>query len=228
MNWQMNRLVARERYVAKYNATEAATYDSLVGTLSADDEAAYLSDLRQVFDFQSGMQVLDAGAGSGTLSAILHQISGLELTALEPSPHMLDVLRSKPKLASVNCVQGFCDSAADRNHFPAARFDAIASRQLINGLFDPLTAFSNWYHWLKPGGAVVAIDGFYGRNAWQGMFEEEVDILPLSACQTMATLPYLLEHSGFTIDAVQLMAATNTMPVTRTTRYVVVARKPDN
>jgi len=110
-------------------------------------------------------------------------------------------------------------------HFSAEQFDVIISRQLVNGLFDPLTAFSNWLFWLKPGGTVIAIDGLYGRSAWTGNFEEEVDLLPLSACQSMATLPYLLEKTGFEIEAVNLTTATNTMPATRTMRYVVVARK---
>ncbi len=228
MNWKRNRAVAREQYVAKYDAKEAAAYDAYVGNLGPADEAAYLTDLKQVFQFNPGMQVLDVGAGSGTLSKILSQIDGLSLTALEPSPAMLDLLRSKPALRDVTCIQGFCDADRDRGHFASAQFDVVASRQLVNGLFDPLAAFTNWHHWLKPGGAVIAIDGTYGRNAWTGAFEEEVDLLPLSACQSLATLPYMLEKCGFEIEAVMLMAATNSMPTTRTQRYVVIARKSAN
>ena len=226
MNWYRNRQTARERYVAKYDATEAAAYDAFVGNLTAEDEAAYLADMQRVFEFSCGMQVLDAGAGSGTLSKILSQVDGLSLTALEPAPAMLALLSSKPTLSKVCCVQGFCDAPEDRDHFHEAHFDAIVSRQLVNGLFDPLVAFRNWFHWLKPGGKVIAIDGFYGRSAWTGMFEPEVDLLPLSACQSMATMPYLLEKVGFQIEAVELMTATNKLPATRTTRYVVVASKP--
>lgn len=227
MSWSDRRKTARERYVAKYDANEAAAYDTYVGTLSAADDAAYLADLQQVFTFASGMQILDVGAGSGTLSKILLQaVPQLALTALEPSPAMLGLLRSKPELNSVQCVQGFCDALEDRTHFADGQFDVIASRQLINGLFDPLMAFENWFHWLKPGGTIIAIDGFYGRSAWKEMFEEEVDLLPMSACQSMATIPYLLEKVGFEIQSVNLMTETNKMPATRTTRYVVVARKP--
>ena len=226
MNWNISRRYARERYVEKYDATEATAYDAYVGNLSAADEAAYLADLQRVFSFRSGMQVLDAGAGSGTLSKILLQVDGLSITALEPAPAMLALLGRKSELHAVKCVQGFCDALADRAHFDEARFDVIASRQLVNGLFDPLVAFDNWFHWLKPGGAVIAIDGFYGRAAWTEMFEEEVDLLPLSACQSMATMPYLLEKVGFQIASVSLMTETNKLPATRTTRYIVVANKP--
>ena len=227
MSWSQRRKTARERYVAKYDATESLAYDTYVGTLSAADEAAYLTDLQQVFSFRDGMQILDAGAGSGTLSKILLQAApDISLTAIEPSPAMLALLLTKSELGSVNCVQGFCDAIEDRAHFTESQFDVIASRQLVNGLFDPLVAFANWFHWLKPGGSVIAIDGFYGRSAWKEMFEEEVDLLPLSACQSMATMPYLLEKVGLEIQSVNLMTETNKMPATRTTRYVVVARKP--
>jgi hypothetical protein len=99
------------------------------------------------------------------------------------------------------------------------------SRQLVNGLFDPLTAFRNWHHWLSPDGAVVVIDGVYGRSSWTGIWEEDVDVLPLSACQSTALAPYLLEIAGFRIEAVRWMEAVNKLPSTRTNRYVVVARK---
>ena len=166
MSWSNRRKTARERYVAKYDANEAAAYDTYVGTLSAADEAAYLADLQQVFTFARSMQILDVGAGSGTLSKILLQAAPqLSLTAIEPSPAMLGLLRSKPELNAVQCIQGFCDALEDRAHFAEGQFDVIASRQLINGLFDPLMAFENWFHWLKPGGTIIAIDGFYGRSA---------------------------------------------------------------
>ncbi len=226
MNWNTDRKTARERYVAKYDVNEAAAYDTYVGTLSNADEAAYLSDLQQVYSFQNGLNILDAGAGSGTLSKILLQAAELSLTALEPSPAMLALIRTKPELGTVKCVEGFCDAIEDRTHFAESQFDVVASRQLVNGLFDPLVAFENWFYWLKPGGTAIAIDGFYGRSAWTEMFEAEVDLLPLSACQSMATMPYLLEKVGFKIQSVNLMTETNKMPATRTTRYVVVAKKP--
>ena len=72
---------------------------------------------------------------------------------------------------------------------------------------------------------VVVIDGLYGRDGWAGRWEEEVDVLPLAASQSMASTPYLLEACGFRIEAVQRMTAVNALPTTRTPRYVVVARK---
>jgi hypothetical protein len=118
MKWQESRAACRARYVAKYDDAESQAYEGYVGTLSDEDEVAYLTDMSSVFH-----------------------------------------------------------------------------------------------------------DGFYGRDGWRGVWEEEVDVLPLSACQTMAMIPYLLEASGFRIDAVEMMDETTKRPATRTKRYIVVAKK---
>jgi SAM-dependent methyltransferase len=173
-----------------------------------------------------GASVLDVGAGTGVMCSMLRRLPGIELTALEPSAAMLAVLQAKSELANVRAINGFCDEPQDRDRFQAAQFDLIVSRQVVNGLFDPLLAFRHWHHWLKPAGAVVVIDGLYGRDGWVGRWEEEVDALPLSASQSMASTPYLLEASGFHIETAERMATVNTLPTTRTPRYVVVARKP--
>ena len=225
MTWRSTQDESRARYLEKFDEAEAERYDAMVATLGRADVDAYLSDLAQVFAFRPGMAVLDAGAGTGALCAVLARLPGLAMTALEPAPAMLARLRRRAGLESVVTVQGFCDAQLDRQHFDAAQFDVIVSRQLVNGLFDPLTAFENWHHWLKPGGAVVAIDGAYGRDAWTGVWQEEIDVLPLSATQSTATLPYLLEAAGFKVEAVRWMNAVNVLSSTKTPRYVVVARR---
>ena len=225
MVWHVTRKLARRRHAARYDDVEARGYHAQpgLGTLRPEEEEAYLADIRRVWELQPGAAVLDAGAGTGALCRILSRQCGLALTALEPSPAMLAVLRSQRELEHVTTVAGFCDSAEDGQLFAAASFDVVASRQLVNGLFDPLAAFRHWWHWLKPGGAAIVIDGLYGRDAWRGPWEEEIDVLPLSACQSLAAVPYLLESVGFRIAAVELMPAVNALQVTRTPRYIVVA-----
>jgi SAM-dependent methyltransferase len=227
MNWHERRSAARRRAVGKYDTVEAAAYGQVqgLGWLTADEESAYLADLARVVRLEPAANILDVGAGTGVMCSMLRHIPGVELTALEPSAAMLALLQAKPGLANVRAINGFCDEPQDRDRFAAAQFDVIVSRQVVNGLFDPLLAFRHWQHWLKPAGVVVVIDGLYGRNGWVGHWEEEVDALPLSASQSMATTPYLLETCGFRIEAVERMATVNALPTTRTPRYVVVARK---
>lgn len=228
MSWHDRRSAARRRAASKYDTAEAEAYGTLqgLGWLTADEERAYLADLGRVVQFVDGAKVLDVGAGTGVMCSLLRQLPGIELTALEPSAAMLAVLQAKPELVNVSAIKGFCDEPQDQDQLAAGHFDAIVSRQVVNGLFDPLLAFRHWHHWLKPAGSVVVIDGLYGRDGWTGRWEEEVDLLPLAATQSMATIPYLLEAAGFAIAAVERMAAVNALPTTRTPRYVVVARKP--
>ena len=173
MDWRSTQADSRDRYLAKFDRAEADRYDEIVGQLSRGDEDAYLSDLRRLLHFREGMLVLDVGAGTGALCGILTRLPGLTITAMEPAPAMLAKLRNKAGLHNVATVEGFCDGSSDLHHFKAGHVDVIVSRQLVNGLFDPLTAFRNWRHWLSWGGAVVMIDGLYSRAAWTGVWEEE-------------------------------------------------------
>lgn len=226
MNWRESRERFRGRLVDKYDSSEAKNYDTFVGTLSEEDEQAYLADLLDAAPLTAGQSVLDVGAGTGALTKILKRVDGINVTALEPSPDMCQLLRAKPSLANVSIIQSGCDRQEDRDSLAEASLDAILSRQLVNSLFDPLTAFRNWHAWLKPGGRVFVIDGIYGRDGWTGVWAEEVDQIPLSACQSLATIPYLLESVGFQVDHVDWMNRTNRLKSTRTKRYLVVATKP--
>jgi SAM-dependent methyltransferase len=172
------------------------------------------------------MSILDSGAGTGRLCKLLSRLDGLSISALEPSPAMARSLKAKAGLEGVDVFCGFCDAEGDRMHYEESQFDVVVSRQLVNGLFDPMTAFRNWKLWLAPGGAVVLIDVFYSRSSWSGRWEDHVDELPLSACQSIAMSPYLLELAGYRVEVVEKMTAANKMSSTQTTRYVVVARRP--
>lgn len=226
MSFRASQSTLRERYLAMYAYDEALKYNAWVDSMSDADHEACVVDLSQCVKFSDRMAVLDAGSGTGALCLALVRIPGLEITALEPSAPMIELLRSRKVLSGVNTVQGFCDHSKDVTLFPAGTIDVIASRLLVNNLFDPLAAFRNWNTWLRPGGRVVVMDGLFGRSDWKGEWAGMVDHLPLSACQTIATVPYLLEEVGLVIEHVGPMEQTNALPSTKTQRYIVVARKP--
>ena len=225
MGWRGSQSDARQRLLAQYDESEVERYESWVLQLGQQDDQACLADLAPDFQFKSGMNVLDAGAGTGEMCKVLQQVDGLNITALEPCAAMRAKFVAKPELAGISLVNGFSDSVNDRPLFTNESFDVIVSRQLVNGLFDPLSAFRNWYHWITASGTVVVIDGLYDRYAWTGPLQHEVDSLPMSACRTMAMTPYLLESVGFEVVAVRWMQATNALPANKTKRYVVIAHK---
>lgn len=225
MTFRGTQQESRRRYLATYDAEEASKYDSWVSAMAPSDHDACIADLNHCVHFRDGMHVLDAGSGTGALCLALVRIPGLRITALEPCAAMSDLLVSKPGLEQVETVRGFCDHVDDESHFSPHSFDIVASRQLANCLFDPLAAFRNWMHWLRPGGIAVVMDGLFDRDAWTGTWDGIVDTLPLSACRTTATVPYLLEQVGFRVDHVGPMVHTNTLSSTRTPRYIVAATK---
>ncbi len=225
LNFREPQSNSRQRYLAMYDIDKAAKYDAGVDALGDADHDACVADLKRCVNFSDMMSVLDAGSGTGALCLALVRMPGLHITALEPSSSMIDLLRARAELQGVNTVQGFCDHAEDLALFSPETFDLIASRLLVNNLFDPLAAFRNWSHWLRPGGLVVVMDGLFDRRDWQGEWNEFVDQLPLSACRTTATVPYLLEQAGFQVEHVGLMDQTNAILSTKTCRYIVVASK---
>ncbi len=224
MSYRLSQSEFRAKHLASYDVAAVEQYEAWTQQIGEADELACLEDIAQAFALEAGMSVLDAGAGTGAMSRVLMRIGGLELTALEPSTLMLQKLVSKPELSSVRICQGFCDSPDDMSLFPPDSFDVIISRQLANGLYDPLSAMANWRHWLRPQRVVLLIDGFYSRSAWASLDTEFADCLPLAANQSLATLPYLLEIAGFTVTHAGMMQATNALPSTRTEKYLVVAK----
>jgi len=225
MSFRETHMEFRDRFLSACSGEEAQRYDKWIQQLTHEDHRACLTDMQTCIEFTEGMAVLDAGAGTGALSLALTLIPELRLPALAPCDAMLALLCSRPELANINAVSGFCDHPGDQSLFPAETFDLIASRQLVNSLYDPLAAFRNWHAWLQPSGTVFVMDGLYDRDDWTGVWEGVVDSLPLSACRSTAVVPYLLEHAGFHVEYVGFMDATNQRPSTRTQRYMVVATK---
>ncbi len=233
-NWRISQSKFRERWVDRWTPSEVAAYQTCAGQLNDEQLDCHVQDLSRVFSVDRPLQILDVGSGAGTVCEILCRwISGASprtlaaggygITALEPLPAMLELL--KQRIASlpipISAVRGFCDHPSDRALFEPGSFDLMISRQVTNGLYDPLNAFRNWAFWLKPGGTVIVMDGLFDRAGWgEG---SDVDLFPLAATKSLSTVPYLLEYCGFEVSRVELMSVTNQHPTTKTPRYVVVA-----
>lgn len=220
MSWRLTQSEAHRLALASYGpkATEAWAAPMPEASLSA-----HLADLLAAWTPPPAPALLEVGAGGGAFTQVLARLPQAQLTVLEPSAPMLSALLARDDLPPLRGVLGFGEAEDEATLFPEASFDVVAGRQVANGLHDPLGAFRLWRRWLRPGGSLLLVEGLFGREAWTGDFAQQVDHLPLAACQSLATLPYLLEAAGFQVAHVGRMAALNALPGSRFERCLVVA-----
>ena len=152
--------------------------------------------------------VLDAGTGTGFVAMIAAAL-GHRVTAIDLAEPMLAVARAQAGRRGVAVTFAAGDAVAPA--FAAASFDAIVSRHLIWTLRDIDVALSAWRRLLRPGGRVVAIDGFWFSAEPQrdeGFFESYYDreareSLPGWRYRDAAPIAAAFEQAGFTRLAVR-------------------------
>jgi SAM-dependent methyltransferase len=84
---------------------------------------------------------------------------GHRVTAIDLAPAMLDELAANAASRGLSIDARLGDAVAP--DFPAASFDAVTNRHLLWTLRDPDLAMANWRQLLRPGGRLVAVDGFW-------------------------------------------------------------------
>lgn len=109
-----------------------------------------------------GGTALDIGSGTGHLALILKS-AGLDVIGLEPSTAMIARgLLLHQELSPSNFRAG---KAHDKGLFPKARFDWLVSRQVLCHLEDPASCLRTWRYWLRPGGFMVLVDGYWDAGS---------------------------------------------------------------
>lgn len=151
--------------VAAYWDAAAATFDTEPdhGLASPIVRAAWAARLREWLP-DEGVDVLDVGCGTGSLSLVLAE-QGHAVTGVDLSPNMVEHARRKLAGRSATVLLG--DAAAppvgDR------RFDVVLCRHLVWTLPDPAAALRRWTSLLRPGGHLVLIEGRWGPEPAAGM-----------------------------------------------------------
>ncbi|MEV4617575.1 class I SAM-dependent methyltransferase [Asanoa sp. NPDC049573] len=102
--------------------------------------------------------VLDVAAGTGYLALAAAGL-GHRVAATDLSPAMLDELVATATTRGLTVDARVGDAVAPA--FPPASFDAVTSRHLLWTLREPARALVNWRQVLRPGGLLVAVDGFW-------------------------------------------------------------------
>ena len=117
----------------------------------------YGTDLVELLDPRPGERVLDAGCGTGQLTARIAE-SGADVVGVDNSPEMVDrASRNYPDLRF---------EVADARDLPyRAEFDAVFSNAVLHWVLPPEAAIASIRRALKPGGRFVAELGGEGNIA---------------------------------------------------------------
>ena len=112
-----------------------------------------------------GARALDLGTGPGVIALVLARL-GFNVTGLDLSEEMLAKARANAQRAGMDIT--FLNGDAESPPFPDGSFDLIACRHIMWTLPDLPRAVAKWHALLKPGGAVVIIDGLWYPDTLQG------------------------------------------------------------
>ena len=111
----------------------------------------------------AGGHVLELACGTGEFTRVPLSL-GCTVDALDFCEPML--ARARAKHAGDGSVR-FHLADAERSMMPDGRYDAVICRNLVWTLLDPAAAFADWRRVLKPGGALVIIDGDWVGTSWR-------------------------------------------------------------
>ena len=157
-----------------------------------------------------GDKVLDIGAGTGLLTDLASARTGSsgQITALEPTPFMLELLQRKYQNApNITFVEGTIETAV----FADDTFDVALCHQVIQYVDDLPGAFARIRRVLKPGGRL-------GVGVWSGPEDQAVSALedgfrehlgaefaPIHAWSFggLNRLKELAEGAGFSVDVLE-------------------------
>ena len=217
----------------------APGYEAHGGNVPRRDSAEYQAWVRAIERLlpAAPADVLDIGTGTGFVAvnaaAMGHRVIGLDLSA-----EMLAEARKEAERRALNA--SFILGDAVRPPLPEESLDAIICRHFIWTLREPDLAFRNWLRLLRPGGRVIAIDGFW-FSASDADVEKEPDVfkqhytqevraaIPAMGWARVDPLVDLLAQAGFSDASVSDLADVHALaeaPPSAQPWYVVVAYWP--
>src|SRR5437764_2966482 len=147
-----------KQQVAAHWDRRAANFDEDFGhsIRTSAERAAWDRIFDLVLAGRSGLDVLDAGCGTGFLSLELvaggHRVTGVDLV-----PAML--VEARRKAAEQSAAVRFEEADAEQLPFPPGSFDLVISRHVLWTLPHPEAAIDEWIRVLRPGGRLAIVDG---------------------------------------------------------------------
>ncbi|MGH8898585.1 MAG: class I SAM-dependent methyltransferase [Egibacteraceae bacterium] len=154
--------------------------------------------------------VLEVATGTGQVALLLAEL-GYCVTGIDLAEGMLSLARAKG--VRMTNPPGAAVRRRRDPPFPPASFDAVVSRYLLWTLREPQVAVANWRRLLRPGGALVAVDGPWfadnmlrdtkgldsqEREEYLRHYDEQVVAsLPLACATPVDTFVAIVGEAGF-------------------------------
>jgi ubiquinone/menaquinone biosynthesis C-methylase UbiE len=147
-----------KQQVAAHWGRRAAHFDEDFGhsIRTAAERAAWDRIFDLVLSGRSGLDVLDAGCGTGFLSLELAS-RGHRVTGVDFAPAML--AEARRKASEQRAAIRFEEADAEQLSFASGSFDLVVSRHVLWTLPHPEEAIDEWIRVLRPGGRLAVIDG---------------------------------------------------------------------
>src|SRR5437868_11060206 len=146
-----------KQQVAAHWDRRAARFDEDFG--DSIRTAAERAACDRIFDLvlagRSGLEVLDAGCGTGFLSLELAS-RGHRVTGVDFAPAML--VEARRKAAEQGAAVRFEEADAEQLPFSPGSFDLVVSRHVLWALPHPEAAIDEWIRVLRPGGRLAVMD----------------------------------------------------------------------
>jgi SAM-dependent methyltransferase len=208
-----------QKRITGFWSSIATGYEAHPGNVPAPDSEEYVEWVKAIAELLpvTPGSVLDVATGTGFVAMIAAQL-GHRVTAIDLSEPMLEVARAEANRRGLKVTFLHDDAVAPK--FPEKTFEAVVSRHLIWTLRDPVRALRNWRTLVKPGGRVVAIDGFWfkpepdanGAPEGSGLFDEFYSreiraALPGWRYSSVEPLAAVVEHAGFSGVRVKVLEA---------------------
>lgn len=223
-------------------STVASSYEAHGGNVPARESVEYNGWVKAIAELlpPAPADVLDIATGTGFVALIAAGL-GHRVTGIDASSAMLDQARAAAGRLGLAVAFSLDDAVEPK--LATGSLDAIICRHFIWTLRRPERALGNWRRLLRPGGRVVAIDGFWfdGATAGEdepakeaaGLFErhytkETRAALPAMQLSAVEPVAAMFEAAGFVDVAAGELAAVHALaehPPSARPWYVIVARR---
>ena len=138
----------------------AKYYDTVVGIISLGRERRFRKAALELVDIEPGMNILDVGCGTGSLTIEARRKLGSEgrVVGIDPSSNMIDLAQGKAAKAGVGI--DFQVGVIEKMNFPDDYFDLVLSSLMMHHLPDELkqAGLQEVLRLLKPNGTLLIIE----------------------------------------------------------------------